>query len=250
WENFPIRDEVSRACGLPVLYTNDATAAGYGEFWVGSGRDRSSMVLLTLGTGVGGAIIIDGAPLEGSHGNAGELGHVTIDCGSSARPCGCGQRGHLEAYVGALAVVARARDLLAGGSPSTLEERCAQGEPLTPRVVADEAELGDPLSVQIVMETADYLAIGIVNAMHSVDPACVIIGGAMTFGGGGTPLGKRFLDRIRAVVRERALPALAQRTTIDFASLGPDAGFIGAAGLARRAFGTAAGGRVESRPKP
>jgi len=143
----------------------------------------------------------------------------------------------LEAYVGALAVVARARELLVDGGPSTLQERCAQGEPLTPRVVAEEAELGDSLAWTIILETADYLAIGIVNAMHSVDPAGVVIGGAMTFGGRDTAIGRRFLDRVRSEVRGRALPALAQRTTIDFASLGSDAGFIGAAGLARRAFG-------------
>jgi len=245
WENFPIRDEVSKACGLRVLYTNDATAAGYGEFWVGSGRQLTSMVLLTLGTGVGGAIIIDDASLDGSHGNAGELGHTTIDYNESARQCGCGQRGHLEAYVGALAVVDRARQRLAGGSPSSVQERLAQGEPLTPRVLAEEAEMGDPLALEIVWETADFLAIGIVNAMHTVDPAGVVIGGAMTFGGRDASIGRRFLDRVRSEVRRRALPALAQRTTIDFASLGSDAGFIGAAGLARRAYG-----RVEPHRNP
>ncbi|HEY1784375.1 MAG TPA: ROK family protein [Pirellulales bacterium] len=237
WENFPIRDEISRACGLRVLYCNDATAAGYGEFWVGTGRQLNSMVMFTLGTGVGGAIIIDDASIAGSHGNAGELGHMTIDYNESARQCGCGQRGHLEAYVGALGVVGRARDLLAGDNASSVLERVAQGEPLTPRVLAEEAEIGDPLALDIVLKTADYLAIGVVNAMHTVDPAGVVIGGAMTFGGHETPIGRRFLDRVRSEVRRRALPALAERTTIDFASLGSDAGFIGAAGLARRAYG-------------
>ncbi len=237
WENYAIRDALSAACRLPVLYANDATAAGYGEFWVGSGRQLESMVLLTLGTGVGGAIIIGNEPLDGAHGNAGELGHTTIDYNESARQCGCGQRGHLEAYVGALAVVARAREALAGGKASSVHKRLAQGEPLTPRVVAEEAESCDPLALEIVLETADFLAIGIVNAMHTVDPAGVVIGGAMTFGGVDAVIGRRFLDRVRSEVRRRALPALAQRTTIDFASLGSDAGFIGAAGLARRAFG-------------
>ncbi len=237
WENFAIRDELAGACGLPVVYGNDATAAGYGEFWVGSGRQLSSMVLLTLGTGVGGAIILDNAPLDGSHGNAGELGHTTIDYNKLARKCGCGQRGHLEAYVGALAVVGRAGELLAGGRASSVQRRVAGGEALTPRLLAEEAERGDPLALEIVLETADFLAIGIVNAMHTVDPAGVVIGGAMTFGGRDAEIGRRFLDHVRAEVRRRALPALAQRTTIDFATLGSDAGFIGAAGLARQAYG-------------
>jgi glucokinase len=238
WENFPIRDRLSAACNLPVLYANDATAAGYGEFWVGSGRQLASMVLLTLGTGVGGAIILGDEPLGGDHGNAGELGHVTIDYNEGARPCGCGQRGHLEAYVGALAILARAREMLAGGKNSSLRSRLAQGESLTPRLLADEAERGDSAALELILETADYLAIGVVNAIHTVDPAGVVIGGAMTFGGPGGPLGRRFLERVRAEVRRRALPALGERTTIDFASLGSDAGFIGAAGLARRAFGS------------
>jgi glucokinase len=237
WENFAIRDALSAAAGLPVVYANDATAAGYGEFWVGSGRQLESMVLLTLGTGVGGAIILGNEPLDGAHGNAGELGHMTIDYNETARQCGCGQRGHLEAYVGALAIVARAREALTEGGSSSAEKRLAGCEPLTPRLLAEEAERGDPLALGLILETADYLAIGVVNAMHTVDPAGVVIGGAMTFGGQGAAVGRQFLDRVRLGVRRRALPALAERTTIDFASLGSDAGFIGAAGLARRAHG-------------
>jgi glucokinase len=107
---------------------------------------------------------------------------------------------------------------------------------LTPLTISQEADAGDALSLQIVMDTAKYLGIGAVNVMHIVDPAAVIFGGAMNFGGHATDLGRRFLDRIRAEIKRRAFPVLAERTQIDFATLGSDAGFIGAAGTARAGY--------------
>jgi glucokinase len=106
---------------------------------------------------------------------------------------------------------------------------------LTPIVIGEEAEAGDRLAEEILMETARYLGIGVVTLMHIIDPDGVVIGGAMTFGGDETPLGRRFLARIREEVRRRAFPVLAEKTTIEYAYLGGDAGFIGAAGLARLA---------------
>ena len=104
---------------------------------------------------------------------------------------------------------------------------------LTPLMVAEEADKGDSLSLDIVLETAKYLGIGAVNVMHTVDPGAVIFGGAMNFGGHGSRLGERFLQRIREEIRARAFPALIEKTSVDFASLGGDAGYIGAAGMAR-----------------
>ncbi len=100
-------------------------------------------------------------------------------------------------------------------------------------MVAEEAEAGDALSLEIVLETARYLGIGIVTLIHTIDPEGVVLGGAMNFGGAASPLGTRFLERIREEVRRRAFPVLAEKVSIDFASLGGDAGFIGAAGVAR-----------------
>jgi glucokinase len=111
--------------------------------------------------------------------------------------------------------------------------RIAEGEDLTPKRVAEEAEAGDKLCLEIVLETARYLGIGIVNLMHTIDPTGVLLGGAMTFGGNDSELGRRFLERIRQEVRRRAFALLAERTVIEFASLGGDAGYIGAAGIAR-----------------
>jgi glucokinase len=233
WDNFPIRDCVSRYCGLPVTFENDANAAAYGEFWVGSGRDFSSMVLLTLGTGIGCGIIIGDRVIQGAHSHGGEAGHVIIDSRDDARMCACGYRGHLEAYASATAVVKRTEELLAAGRATSLSKRLAAGEELTPKMLAEEAEEGDELSLEIIFETARYLGIGAVNTMHVVDPEVVLLGGAMTFGGPDRDLGRRFLERVREEVRRLARPVLAAKTHIDFATLGGDAGYIGAAGVAR-----------------
>jgi glucokinase len=107
---------------------------------------------------------------------------------------------------------------------------------LTSLLVAEEAQAGDELALEIVLETARFLGIGAVTVMHTIDPAGVVFGGAMNFGGHETELGRRFLERIREEVRRRAFPILAQRTTVDYASLGGDAGYIGAAGIARLAY--------------
>lgn len=234
WWNFPIRDALAEVCGLPVTFANDARSATYGEYWVGSGRVLHSMVLFTLGTGVGGGIVIGDLLVEGENSAGSELGHIIIDYHDTARMCSCGHRGHLEAYASATSVVKRTAEILAGDRPSSLRSRIAGGEPLSALMIDQEAERGDALALEIVLETARYLGIGVVSAMHTIDPQGVVIGGAMTFGQHETTTGRAFLERIRQEVAERAFPALVEKTTVDFASLGGDAGYIGAAGLARR----------------
>jgi glucokinase len=233
WDGFPLRDRVATHCGRDVTFANDANAAAYGEFWVGSGRDCSSLVLLTLGTGVGGGIIIGDLSIDGAHSHGSECGHIIVDPSDTARQCPCGKRGHLEAYASATAVKARAAEALRAGGRGSLARAVEAGEELTPILVGREAAAGDPLAVELVMETARWLGIGIVTFMHTIDPELVALGGAMNFGGDATPLGRAFLERIRREVRERTFPVLAAATTIGFASLGGDAGAVGAAGLAR-----------------
>jgi glucokinase len=233
WGGFPLRDRVSHHCGLPVAFVNDANAAAYGEFWVGSGRSFRSLILLTLGTGVGCGIIIGDVIVEGENGHGAECGHVLIDPSPSGRRCSCGMTGHLEAYASATAVIQRTGEALELGRPSTLGKRLADGSELTPRMVAEEAEAGDALSMRIVLQTARYLGIGIVSVLHTIDPACVLLGGAMTFGGRQSELGRRFLRAVCHHVKRRTFPTLAARLQIDFATLGTDAGYIGAAGIAR-----------------
>jgi len=233
WRNYPIRDRLSDALGLPVAFANDATAAAFGEWWIGTGHQHHSIVLLTLGTGVGGGIIVGDMSIDGENSCGSECGHIIIDFHEDARLCGCGQRGHLEAYGSATAVVKRTNEILAAGGTGLLAERAAAGHSITPLLIAEAADAGDPLALDIVLETARYLGIGITSLMHTIDPSAVILGGAMNFGGPDHPLGRKFLERIRQEVRARAFPVLARRTTIEFASLGGDAGYIGAAGIAR-----------------
>ena len=235
WENFPIRDRVAAHCGHPVTYANDANAAAYGEFWVGSGREYSSLILLTLGTGVGGGIIIGDTNVEGAHSHGSECGHIIVDTSPSARSCPFGHQGDLEAYASATALVAAARAALAGGGRGPLADAVGRGEALSPILIARAAAAGDRLAMDLILDAARWLGIGIVTLIHTIDPEAVILGGAMTFGGEADPVGRAFIERIRAEVRARAFPVLAAQTVIRYAELGGDAGSIGAAGLARLA---------------
>jgi glucokinase len=235
WRNFPVRDYLTQATGKPISFANDANAAAFGECWVGRGREFHSIVMFTLGTGVGGGIIIGDMLIEGDHSHGGELGHIIIDMNPNARMCASG-RGHLEGYASATAVVQRAEEALAAGVKSSVQDRVATGEMLTPIMLWEEARRGDRFAYDLIMETADYLGIGVVTLMHVINPGAVIIGGAMDFGGNDDEIGRKFIERVREVVRRRAFPIPAQRTTIDFALLGGDAGYIGAAGIARFAY--------------
>jgi glucokinase len=233
WWDFPIRDRVGHHLGLPVSFANDANAAAYGEFWSGAGKQFNSLVLLTLGTGVGGGIIIGDTLVEGEHSCGSECGHILINPADDAPMDSLGKRGSLESYCNASAVVDRALAALGSARESSLAKRHAAGEKITPRVVADEAEKGDEIARGVVMETARWLAVGIVTFIHTIDPDAIILGGAMTFGGNNTATGRAFLQKIRDEVRPRILEPLRDVVQIEFASLGGDAGYIGAAGLAR-----------------
>jgi glucokinase len=233
WHYFPIRDCVAEAFSLPTAFANDANAAAYGEFWVGSGQKYHSIVLLTLGTGVGGGIIIGDLSVDGENSHGSECGHIIIDNSPAARMCGCGQPGHLEAYCSATALVKRVQELLDNGRSSSLKTRITPADPLTALMIAEAADSGDSLSFEAIMELGTWLGLGCVSLMHTIDPGAVILGGAMNFGGHEDPVGRRFIEHVRGVVRQHAFPIPAQRTTIDYALLGGDAGFIGAAGIAR-----------------
>jgi glucokinase len=161
------------------------------------------------------------------------LGHIVIDSALDAPLNSLGLRGTLEGYCGAYAVVRRTEEALAQRD-SSLKARLAAGEELTPLMLAQEAEAGDELSLDVIMETARYMAIGAATAIHTIDPESVVIGGAMTFGGEGHPLGERFMARLREETISRLIESLRATIHIDFAALGGDAGYIGAAGLARR----------------
>ena len=140
WRHFPVRDELSKACERPVAYANDAAAAAYGEFWIGTGQQFNSMVLLTLGTGVGGGIIIGDQSIDGENSHGSECGHVLIDSGPGARLCSCGQPGHLEAYASATAVVKRTKEALQEEPSSSLHQRLEGEQELTTLVYGSQVK--------------------------------------------------------------------------------------------------------------
>lgn len=229
WKNVPVRDYIAKVFGKPTAYQNDANAAAYGEFWVGSGRDAKSMVLFTLGTGVGGGIIIGDEVIEGEHSHGGELGHLRIEPPDRGRLCGCGARGCLEQYGSATAVTRRAREELAAWrKPTKLHQfLTANDDDFTAREIFDIADEGDELAQKIVDDTAYFLALGACAVIAVVDPEMIV------FGGGMTAAGEPFRAKIHEYVRRYGLPYPTKSVQVRFAELGSDAGFIGAAGCAR-----------------
>lgn len=232
WLNIRLARLVGERLGLPAILQNDANAAAYGEYWVGAGAKAHSMVMYTLGTGIGCGIIINGRLLEGEHSHGAEAGHQRIAL-DNPRYNTTGLYGSLEAYASATAVVERTREALADQTlESSLRSLAESGDGLTCKVIFEAAAAGDALAADIVDKTAFYLAIGAVNLMHIIDPDIVV------FSGGMIAAGEPFLQQIRKYVRENALEVPAEKTEIVYATLGTDAGFIGAAGCARSKFGT------------
>jgi glucokinase len=225
WRNVPVRDHVQRAFGLPTAFQNDANAAAFGEYWAGAGKEVHSMVLFTLGTGIGGGIIIGDMIVQGEHSHGAELGHQKIEM-TNPRQCGCGRWGCLEAYASATSVVKRAREVLAqGGVRSALS---ARSEQLTSRDIFDAAAAGDAVADKLVDDTAFYLAVGATNMMHTIDPDMIVYAGGMV------AAGDNFLQRIRSHINRLAFPVPAEKTIVCYARLGSDAGFIGAAACGRQ----------------
>jgi glucokinase len=228
WDNFPIRQRLADRLQKPTTFQNDANAASYGEFWVGAGKECRSQVMFTLGTGIGCGIVVDGTIIEGRHSHGAECGHIIIEM-ENGRQCSCGAYGHLEGYASATALVKRAHEALDGDtSPSLL--RSLKHDALTSRAISEAADAGDDLARRLMRETARYLAVGAVSLMHTIDPDIVL------FGGGMIAAGQPFLEAIRTDIRAIAFPVPAAKTRIEYAQLGGEAGFIGAAGCARIAF--------------
>ncbi len=229
WKNVPVRDHIQNVFGKPTAYQNDANAAAYGEFWIGAGQQARSLVMFTLGTGVGGGIIIDEVIIEGEHSHGGELGHLRIDMPDRGRLCGCGARGCLEAYGSATSVVRRAREEMAAWrGPTKLKQYyTANDDDFTAEIIFKLAQAGDACAQKVVDDTAFYLAMGACAIIAAVDPEMIVYGGGMT------AAGEPFRKQIEDDVKRYGLPYPTKSVKITFAKLGSDAGFIGAAGCAR-----------------
>jgi len=209
-ENFPIRDEISRRLGAPVILENDANAAGLGEKWIGAGRGVDDLVLLTLGTGIGGAIIANGKLLRGSLGMAGELGHITVV--ANGNPCGCGNRGCVEKHASATAVTAMAKLL-------------GLGDGLSAKDVYDLAIAGNEKARTIFVSMGEALGIALAMLINTFNfPLYLLSGGVL----GAWDL---FAPAMLAEARWRSFTFRTADTRVEKAELGDDAGLFGAAYL-------------------
>ncbi|MBM4083444.1 MAG: ROK family protein, partial [Planctomycetes bacterium] len=232
WRNIALCRKVQDALRIPTFLENDANAAAYGEKWVGVGQKVDSLVLFTLGTGIGGGVIINNEVLHGVNDAAAELGHMTVVI--DGVKCGCGNRGCVEAYASVPGMVRRMKEAVEKGQPSKLAARIKKGQEITGKDIHAAAVKGDAAARAIIEETGMYLGIAAVNMMHIVNPAMVV------FAGGMTAAGDMLLNAIRAEVKKRALEASAAKTEILFARVGDDAGLIGSAGCALRRLGISA----------
>ncbi len=232
WRNEPLKEKLQKQFDFPVIVDNDANAAGWAEYRYGAGRGFSHMTMLTIGTGVGGAIIVDGHLLRGGFGVAAELGHLRIV--PDGIPCGCGQRGCIESYGSGSALLRNARELAAAGTTegARLRELADQNGQLTGAEVYQAILEGDAGALALLRELGDYLGQAIASLASVLDPEVVVIGGGVS------AAGELLLQPIRESYQKH-LSARGFRPELELkvAELVNDAGVVGAADLARVAFG-------------
>lgn len=221
WQNFPLRDRVADAVGFPATLDNDANCATLGEWWLGAARGARHVVGLTIGTGIGGGLILDGRLFHGVSDVAGEIGHSTIE--ANGRRCGCGNYGCLEAYASGPAIAERAREALAGGEPSAMPALVGGDlSRVTAAIVYDAAKQGDRLAQEVVRETARLLGIGVANLLNIFNPEVVVLAGGVT------QAGDQLFEPMRAEVRRRAFKPAVDACRIVPGALQGNAGVIGA----------------------
>ena len=218
WGRFSVAEEMSALTGLDVKVGNDANVAALGEMWQGGAKGSSDVIMVTLGTGVGGGVIIHGEIVAGSHGAGGEIGHITVN-NDEIEPCNCGQYGCLEQYASATGVVRMARRKLNKTTePTTL--RSVPMEELTCRFVFDQAKAGDKIACELVEQLGEILGGALSNIACVVDPSVIVIGGGVS------KAGQILIDTIQKYYRETAFHA-CRDTRFELATLGNDAGIYG-----------------------
>lgn len=222
WGEFNVADKLSQAFhGIKVVAGNDANVAALGEAWVGSGRNYDDMVMVTLGTGVGGGIIIGGKIFTGYRGGAGEIGHIKVE-DNEELTCGCGKKGCLEQYTSATGIVRLAKRYMAANNTTT--KMADFGEDITAKDVLDLAKAGDEGAVAVMNKMGDYLG----NALASI--ACVLNPQAFVIGGGVSKAGEALIAFFEGVYRNNSFSACS-KADIVLAELGNDAGICGSAAL-------------------
>lgn len=221
WRNVPLVEYLRRTTALPVFLENDANVAALGEQWRGAGQGAVNMVMITIGTGIGGGLILNGRLYSGSSGSAGEIGHTIVD--PNGPVCSCGRRGCLETLTSATAMVRMAKEAIDRGEVTDL----AKPENLEARDIILSAQAGDQTAAQIVKTAAYYLGLGLGNAINMFNPDTIVIGGGVS------KAGDILFAPLRENARASALEAAAEAVRIVPAELGNDAGCIGAAALVR-----------------
>ena len=232
WRDEPLKTRLESVLDLPVIIENDANAAAWGEFRFGAAAEANDMVLITVGTGIGGGIVVDGVLLRGAYGVAAEIGHMRVVRGGIR--CGCGNRGCWEQYASGTALVREARELVISGTPiaARLSELCAADPAaLTGPDVTRAAAEGDPAAVELMADLGEWIGEGVASVAAILDPELVVLGGGVS------EAGSLLIDPALAAFR-RQLTGRGYRPEARFAlaTLGNDAGMIGAADLGARAF--------------
>ena len=224
FKNVPICRMLNERLGAPVVFDNDANVACWGEYAVGAGKGVKDMVFFTLGTGIGGGIISNGELVHGCDENGAELGHMVIY--PDGRKCNCGQRGCVEAYASADSTARRAREAIEAGAESSLKKVLDEKGKITSKDIYGHLANGDKLAKEITDGTAKALAITCINMLHTTEPKRIV------FAGGMIAAGDVLLNRIKDFFNEHIWTLKKEMVEICFATLGEDAGIIGAAALA------------------
>jgi len=233
WRDEPLKQRLESIADIPVIIENDANAAAWGEFTHGVGRDADDMVLVTVGTGIGGGVVVDGRLLRGAWGVAAELGHLRVV--PDGIRCGCGNRGCWEQYASGNALVREARELVASGTPlaARLADLCGHDPAALKGADVTRAAMdGDPAALELLTDLGTWIGEGAASVAAVLDPELIVIGGGVA------DAGDLLLDPSRAAFR-RQLTGRGHRPEAKFAlaSLGNDAGMIGAAALAAEGIG-------------
>lgn len=221
WENVPIAGWFKERLGIPVFIDNDVRVNLYGECYFGARKGKKNVVLLTLGTGLGAGVMIDGHILYGATGSMGEIGHMNMY--REGRPCRCKSSGCLGRYVSALGLLRTVKEKIEAKEKTVLTDWVKDPEEITAEMVSRAFDEGDQLAREAMEETGEILGFGLVNVINLYNPECVIIGGGMS------AAGERLLSKAREVVDTHALEISRKACTIVTASLGDASGMLGAA---------------------
>jgi glucokinase len=222
WKNMPLRDRIGDALALPASLDNDANCAMLGEHWVGAARGAENAVCFTIGTGIGGGIVIGGQLVHGASDAAAEIGHITIEV--NGRRCGCGNDGCLEAYASGPAIARRAVEAIEAGAMSGIPSLVG-GElgRITAQTVFEAVAAGDALADELVRDTARYLGVGIANLLNILNPEVVVVCGGVT------QAGDHLFTPLRREVARRAFKPAVDACRIVPGALSGTAGVVGAA---------------------